>query len=358
MNEEPHATCRNLLEPSAFAGLFASYPPAGFVLPAKGVGSPGFCTDFDLLTTLEQNARARLSRLPLFTLWSKLLRFSTYFVGTTITEYAPLPKRAAPAALLDAVLSGEAQEHALTIMKDLPDHSPLLPEEDNVFAAELAALATDRGFITVEGQALAYVPITFGSVGEYLERLSAGRRKDLRRKMKKRPLLEVESLPLGHARFADPAFVDELYGMYLAVFEQSDIHFDLLTPEFFTALLRWEGMGGVVFFYRHEGRLAGYNLCLIHNGLLIDKYIGFTYPLARDLNLYFISWMVNLEFALQNNLHTYIAGWTDPEVKASLGASFTFTRHLVWVRSPMLRRILRPLRPWFESDGRAIRGVK
>ena len=115
--------------------------------------------------------------------------------------------------------------------------------------------------------------------------------------------------------------------------------------------------GGVVFCYRHDGELVGYNICLEHGGMLIDKYIGLRYPQARELDLYFVSWFVNLEHALERGLRFYVAGWTDPEVKAGLGARFTFTRHLVWVRNPILRRILYMFRHWFESDAKAV-GVK
>jgi hypothetical protein len=348
---------RNLLEPAAFPGLFLRHPPRDFACRSGPAGLPVFFTRFDLLTTLERPARKRLARLPFFARWSRLLRFSTCFVGTTVTEYAPLPAGPSPEALLDAVLAGCADGQSLTIIKDLPASSPLLPEEDNAFSARLAALAEDKGFIAVEGQALAYVPVDFKNVEAYLDRLSAGRRKDLRRKLKKRSLLEVETVPLGDARFSDAALLDELYAMYLAVFDQSDIHFDLLSRDFFAALLRPSAIEGVVFLYRHGGRLAGYNICLIQKGMLIDKYLGLVYPLARELDLYFLSWLVNLEFALEKGLSVYVAGWTDPEVKASLGASFTFTRHLVWVKNPLLRRVLRPLRRFFESDGRTLRGA-
>ena len=86
------------------------------------------------------------------------------------------------------------------------------------------------------------------------------------------------------------------------------------------------------------------------NNVLIDKYIGMVYPQARELNLYFVSWFVNLEYALQQKLNSYVAGWTDPEVKASLGASFTLTKHLVYIRNPLLRAILRKLIGHFETD--------
>jgi hypothetical protein len=348
---------RNLIEQPEFAGLFTLHPPEGFVCRRGPSGLPVFFTTFDLLTTLDRGVRKRLAGLPFFDICSKRLSLSACFAGTTLTEYAPLPKSLAPEAILDALLREHDRGQTLTVIKDLPVASPLLPEEDNAFASRLVALAADRGFIDVEGQALAYVRIDFASTDEYLARLSAGRRKDLRRKLKKRALLDVQSVPFGDPRFFDAAFLDDVYAMYLAVFAQSEIHFDLLGRDFFAALLQSRDIDGAAFLYRQDGRLAGCNICLIRDGMLIDKYIGFVYPLARDLNLYFISWMANLEYALEKGLHTYVAGWTDPEVKAGLGASFTFTRHLVRVKNPLLRSILRPLRHYFESDGRTLRGA-
>lgn len=356
MTASAAAPPRNLLEPPDFAALFHEHPPAGFVCEEEPTGLPLFFTNFALLTTLDASVRERLARLPFSTALDRKLTFPTCFAGSTITEYVPLPGNVAPAELVCGLLQRRGNRQPLTIIKDLPHASPLLSEEDNAYAGELAAKAVEQGCIQVEGQALAYVPLDFSDLNGYFAGLSSGRRKDLRRKMKTRESIDVQILPLGDACFADPAFLAELYAMYLEVYEQSQVHFDLLSPSFFAALLGHAGIRGVVVCYRHKGVLAGYNICLNHNGLFIDKYIGFRYPLARDLNLYFISWLVNLEIALQHGCTTYVAGWTDPEVKAALGAKFTLTRHLVWVRSPMLRRILNPLRHFFESDSRVLSG--
>lgn len=242
----------------------------------------------------------------------------------------------------------------MAIVKDLPLSSPLLPPQDNEYSQKLVEAGRKRGFFELSGQALAYVPLDFAGVGEYLARLSPSRRKDLRRKMKNAGKIDIEVLELGDSFFTRPEVLNEFYEMYLEVFKQSEIHFDLLSPLFFKELLAGKAARGLVLIYRHEGVLAAYNICLIHRDCLIDKYIGFRYPLARKLNLYFISWLHNLELALSRGLKFYVAGWTDPEVKASLGAVFTFTRHLVWVKNPLLRRLMRPVSGLFEADKKKV----
>ncbi|WCM92654.1 GNAT family N-acetyltransferase [Acidovorax sp. NCPPB 2350] len=342
---------RNPLEPPSLVDHARAHPPQGFAW-LEGLPAPAFAAPFDLLTTADDALKDRARALPLFARWSRWLCVRTAFVGTTVTEYAPLPSGGtAPPALAAAVRAGPGKRFALAIMKDLPQASPLLTEADNTYAQALAEACAAQGFVLVEGQALAYVPIDFGSVQEYLARLSASRRSNLRRKLRSRAALRIERIPTGDA-FADGARVDAYYALYDSVYAQSEVHFDRLTRDFFAAVLRDGRSGGVVFEYRQAatGELLGWNLCYEYGGRLVDKYIGLAYPGARDANLYFVSWMVNLEYAIERGLTHYIAGWTDPEVKRSLGARFTWTRHAVYVRNPLLRALARRFAGRFESD--------
>jgi len=210
--------------------------------------------------------------------------------------------------------------------------------------------AKKNNFLLVEGQALAYVQIDFSSIEEFLARMSRARRKDIRRKLKSRHLLDIDVVPIGHVIFEDDRFVNELYELYLNVYHQSNIHFDKLSESFFKGILREKDDSGVVFIYRADGHVIGYNICFIKDDLLIDKYVGFLYPQARQYNLYMVSWFYNLEYAAARGLRCYVAGWTDPEIKRYLGASFTLTRHAVYIRNPVLRKLLGYFKHLFEAD--------
>ncbi|MDR2299770.1 MAG: GNAT family N-acetyltransferase [Comamonas sp.] len=340
---------RNQLEPSGLLKQFTSHPPEGFAL-LKDWPAPAFTAPFDLLTTADDALKARLLSLPGGPWLSTRLRLQTDFVGTTVSEYALLPQ-AGGAMQLARQLRSHAGRRMLTIVKDLPQASPLLGSEDNAASAALLQALKEQGFIAVEGQALAYVPIDFASAEEYLSGLSKNRRSSLKRKLKSLAQLTIQRIPTGSA-FADEARVDAYYALFEAVYAQSEIHFDKLTRAFFADLLRDADNGGMVFEYRdrQSNALLGWNLCFEHGGKLIDKYIGLSYPAAREANLYFVSWMINLEYALERGLSHYVAGWTDPEVKAQLGASFTMTQHAVFIRNPLLRALGRRFAGHFESD--------
>ena len=56
-------------------------------------------------------------------------------------------------------------------LQDLPLRSPLLSEADNALADQVVQACTEQGFVVLDGQALAYVPIDFADGDAYLDRL-------------------------------------------------------------------------------------------------------------------------------------------------------------------------------------------
>ncbi|WP_114239782.1 GNAT family N-acetyltransferase [Dyella sp. C9] len=339
----------NQLEPDALVARFAEHPPIDFSV-VEAAGTPAFVASFDLLTTADAEVRDKLVQAPGYRWWGRLLRWRTAFVGTTVSEYALFPRDAQPAALASALRDQLGRRQRLLIVKDIPQASPLFDAASADWNRRLVEACEAAGFVMLEGQALAYVPMDFASEEEYLGRLSSGRRKDIRRKLRKRDEVEVEAVRCGDARFADDAVIDAYYALYENVYAQSEIHFDKLSRDFFAAVLRDAANGGVVFVYRHQGAMIGWNLCFVVDGKLIDKYVGFAYPQAREQNLYFTSWFHNLAFAREQGLSHYVAGWTDPQIKSYLGAQFTLTRHAIYLRNPLLRMLARRLGKFFESD--------
>ena len=202
------------LEPDALLAAFVDHPPPGFLAAFGEAGMPVFDAPFDLLTTAEDALRRRVDALPLARYWRGALRWRTRFVGSTVTEYAPLPRDVDAAALARRLRERYGRERRLCIVKDLPMASPLLGEQDNGFAAAFAQALHEEGFVLLEGQALAWVPIDFADADAYLARLSAGRRKDIRRKLRARERLTIECVPTGDARLRDPAVLAELDALY------------------------------------------------------------------------------------------------------------------------------------------------
>jgi len=346
----------NTLEPTGLYTHFVDHPPVGFRAWFMADGTPAFSAPLDPLLTTDDAARRRIHAIPLVASLARRLRLRTLFAGTTVSEYVPLATSRDPEDFADELLRADAPvgltPHRLVVVKDLPDASPLLDDASNRHAAAVTRALAARGFAILAGQGLAWLPIDFRSIDEHLSRRSRGARRDIRRKLRARRDIDVDAVSTGDPIFADPARCRELYVLYRNVYEQSLTRFDLLARPFLDNLLCDGRLQGRVFLYHRHGRLIGFNLCFVYGDALVDKLVGFDYPAARDANLYCVSWMHNVEYALERGLTRYVAGWTDPAVKAHLGARFTLTRHAVYARNPLLRALLHRAAARFEADGR------
>ncbi|MGC1550099.1 MAG: GNAT family N-acetyltransferase, partial [Rhodanobacter sp.] len=92
----------NQLEPDALITRFAEHPPLDFQV-REAAGTPAFVAPFDLLTTADDDVRRRVTALPGYRHWGRLLRWRTAFVGTTVSEYALFPRDADPSQLPQAL---------------------------------------------------------------------------------------------------------------------------------------------------------------------------------------------------------------------------------------------------------------
>lgn len=346
----------NLLEPLPLVEAFLAEPPEGFkaVRIETGVGQvPAFLTKFDLRTAADKGVKKWLDRFNFI-----IPKPLTLFVGTTVSEYALFPEGAKPEEIKKRALGELRKRNAkFLIVKDIPADSPLLDSVDNVFSRELAAQFEKSGFFILQGQALAYVPVDFSSTEEFLAKFSKSRRKDFKRKLRSFDDVTVTAVATG-SLFFDDERVAFFYKLFINVYDKSYIHFDKLTLAFFSRVLKDAENNGVVFVYRHSGNIIGFNLCFRKGDALVDKYVGFVYPDAKEHNLYFLSWFYNLEYCVKEGLKYFIAGWTDPEIKAYLGAKFTHTQHAVFIRNPALRLMLGRFRGAFESDKKVIESLE
>ncbi|EJF89281.1 peptidogalycan biosysnthesis protein [Bartonella tamiae] len=343
----------NKLEPDHLLATFFVHPPLHFKAWIDQYKLPNFSAIFDLLTTMDEKDRKKIQAFPFFKIWSRLTRYKALFIGTTVSEFVPFPSDLNLDNAARSIREYGQSNHSLIIVKDLPKSCELLTTEENIKNTEFLSALNREGFLTVEGQALAYVPIHHTSIDDYLQNFSKSRRKDFRRKLRSINDLKIDVIDNTHPLLEDAKTLNLFYRLYLQVYEQSEIHFDLLSEIFFQNILKANDKTRRVILYRtKDDKIIGYNICFIVNNMLVDKYIGLDYPAAIENNLYFVSWFYNLEYARKHHLDFYIAGWTDPEIKAYLGARFVYTQHAVFIKNPFLRWILKRFQHLFENDSK------
>src|SRR5262249_2978648 len=175
------------------------------------------------------------------------------------------------------------------------------------------------------GLPTAALPLPFADSEAYLRSLSRATRKDMRRKLK-----SVTGVAIERSRHID-AVLPEVAALYDETRRRSALQFEYLPPAYFANVLNRLGDCASCFLYRHDGKLVAFNIVLHNRERLVDKFLGMRQVVARQYNLYFLSWMTNVEYCLANGIPLYQSGQALYEPKRRLGSRMVenhiFFRH-------------------------------
>ncbi len=306
-----------------------SSPPPAFTFTAIGVyanealvaAAPVFRLTYRLDTPLQGDWRAlgdwlartfpRYVKLPLMGLGSPLAdRCHIGFASHLDTQQRQTAARALLAGL-EAYATREGVE--ILALKDIADRD---------IAATDAALEAAH-FTRVGSLPVAVLDLTpFKSEDAYLASLSAATRKDIRRKLKGAGAIRVEERrDISDVEAQIVALYDSTRGQ--SGFDYGD--FEKLSPQYFRDVVANLGNRAVTMLYWLGDDLIGFNLLFIEPGFvgrgrMIDKFIGMRYPVARDHNLYVLSWMTNVRYCLAHDIALMQTGQTAYSSKLRFGS--------------------------------------
>ncbi|HZY30778.1 MAG TPA: GNAT family N-acetyltransferase [Candidatus Methylomirabilis sp.] len=179
----------------------------------------------------------------------------------------------------------------------------------------------------------ARLPITFNSLEEYISGLSRSARKDLRRKMRiSREVRVVRSRTIS-------PLLDRIYKLYLQTVERCPMALGVHNRLFLEKVCeRVPGAEYTLYFVQEE--LAAFNLLVVKQEAMVDKYFCMDYELGRKYNLYFLSWLENVRYCVEQGIPLYQAGQGAEETKARLGATSIPSTILFKHRQPGIDRFL------------------
>jgi hypothetical protein len=205
-------------------------------------------------------------------------------------------------------------------------------------------------FNRLQYRSCARMQIDFNSMEEYLSRLSSAARKDLRRKMRVAPEVRVI-----RSRNISP-FLDRIYKLYLETVARGPMALGMHKRLFFEKICeRVPGAEYTLYFVQEE--LVAFNLLVVKQEAMVDKFFCMDYGLGRKYNLYVLSWLENVRTCVELKIPLYYAGQGTEKTKAHLGATFipsfilfkhrqpVFDRLLVW-QSAMINKLLSLLGFW------------
>jgi Acetyltransferase (GNAT) domain len=205
---------------------------------------------------------------------------------------------------------------------------------------------SDNGYARVPSMPMTRLALNFRNFDDYLASLSYGTRKSLRRKFRKTE--RMAKITREITTDITP-YLDEAYPLYLAVHERSPMKFEKLTKEYLSQLGRNMPERTRFFLWRIDGRIVAFSVCLVHDGIIYDEYLGLDYSVALDLHLYFYTIRDILSWAIENGLTFYCSSPLNYDPKLHLGFELApldlYVRHARPALNPIFGRIVRWLEP-------------
>lgn len=288
---------------------------------------PFFRTSYELHTSLQGGLRRavdrlaarapRLLTLPVLALGSPLLdRCDIGFApGTT-----PEARKSLMRAMLDALREKAAKDRvALLGLKDV----------SNADMREFDAVLTAAGFARMTNVPMAHIDLPYDSEEAYLAHLPEKTASYLRRKLRTLPRIRIEY------RASVKGLEAELHELYQATRTNSQVQygdFDELHPRYFETVLESCGAKARLMLCWSGDTLVSFQLFMVGEHEIAAKFVGMRYPQARELNLYFINWLMMFRCAFEQRVRHIRMGNTSYAVKQLLGGhlekSWIYFRHL------------------------------
>ncbi|HEY1447312.1 MAG TPA: GNAT family N-acetyltransferase [Caulobacteraceae bacterium] len=237
---------------------------------------PFFILDQDLLAGVGARTRALIDSVR--RAWPRLLTVRTLMVGCVAGE-GHLDGAEASLGANARLLASAIVTHA----RDLRAPMIVIKEFPKAYREPLKGFL-DHGFSRIPSLPMTRLNIDYADFEDYMTRaLNSATRRKLRKKF--RIAAAAAPIEMSVVQDATPV-VDEIYPLYLQVYERSKLHFEKLTKAFLC------GVGALMpertrfFIWRQNGRIVAFSLCMLEGEAFWAEYIGLDYSVALRLHLY------------------------------------------------------------------------
>jgi hypothetical protein len=251
---------------------------------------PFFLVDQDILEGLGAERVYLISLVRRFC--PRFLKLRALMVGCSAGEAHLAATETLPVDIVAETLSNGIIEQArslnaqLIVLKEFPSRY-----------RNILHYFVQRGFTRTPSMPMTMLNIGYESFEAYMAKaLKSSARKKLRKKLD--ATAGITDIRLSVTDDA-ARFVDEIYPLYLQVFDRSRMQFEKLTKDFFRQLGQRMSDKVRFFAWRRGNTLVAFSLCMVQGDSLYAEYVGFDYSVALDLHLYhyvvrdMISWGIS-----------------------------------------------------------------
>jgi hypothetical protein len=198
------------------------------------------------------------------------------------------------------LLANAIKKHAA----DLKAHLIVLKEFPAKYRDSLECF-TRNGFTRVPSLPMVNLDINYTDFDDYMKRGVSGKtRSHLRRKFRDASL----QAPIEMSVVTDVTpIIDDIYPLYLQVYERSTLRFEMLTKEYLCRIGRLMPDKVRFFIWRQGGKVIGFSLTLVHGDAVCSEYLGLDYSVALRLHLYFYAFRDTMTWAIANGYKRYLS---------------------------------------------------
>jgi Acetyltransferase (GNAT) domain len=238
---------------------------------------PFFLVDQDILEGLDAERIRWISWVRRF--YPRFLKLRTLMIGCSAGEAHLAATETLPADIVAETLSNGIVRQArllnakLIVLKEFPSRY-----------RKLLHCFVQCGFARAPSMPMTMLDIRYDSFDAYMVKaLKSSSRKKLRKNLE--ATAGVSDIRMSVTDDA-ASFVDEVYPLYLQVFERSRMRFEKLTKDYFRQIGQRMNDKVRFFAWRRGNMLVAFSLCMVQGDSLYAEYVGFDYAVALDLHLY------------------------------------------------------------------------
>jgi Peptidogalycan biosysnthesis/recognition len=251
---------------------------------------PFFILDQDILAGVHPHFSRLMHAIRLQ--WPRFMFMKTMMVGCAAGE-AHLDGRDEPAGVAIAQsLAGAIVEHArslgarLIVLKEFPDD----------YRGILSCFVRG-GFTRIPSMPQTRLNICYASFDDYMQSaLNSATRRKLRKKFKATQSAQIELSVI----YDITSVINEVYPLYLQVYERSKLHFERLTKDYFCRLGTAMPDKVRFFVWRCDAKVVAFGVCMVHGDTLFAEYLGLDYNVALELHLYHYVFRDLVRWAIAN----------------------------------------------------------
>jgi Peptidogalycan biosysnthesis/recognition len=203
------------------------------------------------------------------------------------------------------------------------------------------------GFTRVPSLPMTKLNIDYTSFDEYMNKaLNSATRAKLRKKFR----AATQAAPIEMSVVGDiTPVVDNIYPLYLQVYERSKLHFEKCTKEYFCRLGREMPDKVRFFIWYQNARIVAFTLCMIEGDAIYAEYIGLDYSVALELHLYHYAVRDMITWSIANGHKWFRSSGLNYDPKLHLRHLLDpidlYVRHVSGIKNAILKWVLPLIEP-------------